>query len=466
MVPSDSELDPSGSESDGDAFAGDTVRDDGMSQRDAGRSSHAAMKSLEGCNGQQTLAQELWSQLQASLGSGELSHHLQPKQRLLAESVHLRFNTNKSRLGLTRYARDGGPPVIELSLAFLQHATRECIYATLLHEATHALVGHGYGHGPTWQALNRQLGGDGQRCAQQTEATQAVRTRQQTAYPFELRCTGNEDHKRYPRTRTSNRRFLCGECGETLAFWHKNTAERVPVDELLHGTKRCRERKYVFFCPAGCPTTYSKCRLTPGQQYFCRTCKTALFCNQQEMYEKSKQDCYELRCPKDPNHQRYRKARVTATEYRCRACKKENVTSLLEYWTLNPERKLVLEEKGANLKRRQETDDSRGASAEIRQRKTGDANSSTEAGTASHLEDRSAAGFAEAVAKWNSNRRRPPVETSWFGCEVSFYQQTYIVDGLAPKATKNCMLLREKASGKMRVASPEQVRDAIKSVTD
>lgn len=58
------------------------------------------------------------------------------------------------RLGQTRFSQR----TIGLTRSFVQLNEWDVIRVTVRHEAAHALVGPGYGHGPVWKRKARELG--------------------------------------------------------------------------------------------------------------------------------------------------------------------------------------------------------------------------------------------------------------------------------------------------------------------
>lgn len=73
----------------------------------------------------------------------------------------LTFNNRKAALGLCSYTKKE----VQISRHFLKLRSYEEILNTVSHEVAHALVGSKEGHGPRWVRLHKQLGGNGERCA-------------------------------------------------------------------------------------------------------------------------------------------------------------------------------------------------------------------------------------------------------------------------------------------------------------
>lgn len=67
----------------------------------------------------------------------------------------------KRRYGYCRYKTK----TISVSPRLLNHASKEQIIDTVLHEVAHALVGPGYGHGHVWKNMARKLGANPKACA-------------------------------------------------------------------------------------------------------------------------------------------------------------------------------------------------------------------------------------------------------------------------------------------------------------
>ena len=59
--------------------------------------------------------------------------------------------------------KGGLPYEIVLSLPFFANEAND-LHRTTTHEAAHIVAGIGVGHGPTWKAIHRQMGGKGDRC--------------------------------------------------------------------------------------------------------------------------------------------------------------------------------------------------------------------------------------------------------------------------------------------------------------
>ena len=70
-----------------------------------------------------------------------------------------RFNTNKRRHGVCKHSRNE----IGLSIYALPLGV-DSVRNTIRHEAAHALVGGGHGHGPVWKHKARELGAAPQAC--------------------------------------------------------------------------------------------------------------------------------------------------------------------------------------------------------------------------------------------------------------------------------------------------------------
>lgn len=70
------------------------------------------------------------------------------------------FNLNRVRGAVCWF--DGRR--IEVSVSYCHRETPARVKITIIHEITHAIVGHDHGHDPIWTATNLRLGGDGKRC--------------------------------------------------------------------------------------------------------------------------------------------------------------------------------------------------------------------------------------------------------------------------------------------------------------
>ena len=77
-----------------------------------------------------------------------------------------KFDRAIRRAGLTSYASR----TISMSLPLVRSMEAVEVRNTLLHEIAHAMVGAGYGHGPTWRRQALAIGCNAQRCISLTDA--------------------------------------------------------------------------------------------------------------------------------------------------------------------------------------------------------------------------------------------------------------------------------------------------------
>ncbi len=98
---------------------------------------------------------------------------LMAQHGLTANGWRFRLNSNRSRLGVCKFARAKGRGIfrtvipvkrIELSVHHALKDSVEEVTDTILHEIAHALVGTGKGHGPEWKRVAREIGCKAQRC--------------------------------------------------------------------------------------------------------------------------------------------------------------------------------------------------------------------------------------------------------------------------------------------------------------
>jgi hypothetical protein len=81
----------------------------------------------------------------------------------MLELVPIRVSGRMTRAaGMVRF-RGGSPFEIALSLPFFADEANN-LRNTVTHEAAHAVAGHAAGHGPTWKAIHRAMGGTAKRC--------------------------------------------------------------------------------------------------------------------------------------------------------------------------------------------------------------------------------------------------------------------------------------------------------------
>jgi hypothetical protein len=77
------------------------------------------------------------------------------------------------------------PKEIVLSLPFFADEAND-LHATTTHEAAHIVAGHAAGHGPTWRAIHRSMGGKGKRC--HTMSLSEGYTRRRRTQPVGVFC--------------------------------------------------------------------------------------------------------------------------------------------------------------------------------------------------------------------------------------------------------------------------------------
>jgi predicted SprT family Zn-dependent metalloprotease len=83
-----------------------------------------------------------------------VSHHL------AGQGWRIGWNTNKSRMGVCKYATK----TLEFSSILMKEVSNEEAINTILHEIAHALMGPGHDHSAAWAAQHRAIGGNGKRC--------------------------------------------------------------------------------------------------------------------------------------------------------------------------------------------------------------------------------------------------------------------------------------------------------------
>jgi len=81
-----------------------------------------------------------------------------------------KFDRSVRRAGLTSYTNKS----IQLSRAMTPNLSDMEVRNTLLHEIAHAMVGPGYGHGPTWRRQALAIGCSADRCITLTDAQRVV----------------------------------------------------------------------------------------------------------------------------------------------------------------------------------------------------------------------------------------------------------------------------------------------------
>lgn len=124
---------------------------------------------------------------------------VEAKATLAQHNLHgwrFRFNTNKRRRGVCRYAERS----VEVSVGVCLEGI-EAVRKVLAHEIAHALVGHGHGHDAVWQRKSLELGGGAERCGM----TMLIEA------PYVGKCPGDHVHKRFKAPR-GNRRQSCSAC--------------------------------------------------------------------------------------------------------------------------------------------------------------------------------------------------------------------------------------------------------------
>jgi hypothetical protein len=101
-----------------------------------------------------------------------LANEAMAKHGLTDKGWRFRLNTNRSRLGVCKFAKTRGRgmfrtvvPVkrIEISIHCIAMGF-DTFNDTLLHEIAHALAGPEAKHGPVWRAIAREIGCTAQRC--------------------------------------------------------------------------------------------------------------------------------------------------------------------------------------------------------------------------------------------------------------------------------------------------------------
>lgn len=127
---------------------------------------------------------------------------------------HFAFDRAKTSLGKCNHTRK----TIYLSRPFLAHVSEYELRDTILHEIAHALVGHGAGHGPKWQAMCRKVGADPRR----TKATDTS-----PAGAWRAVCPNGHETTMH---RAPGRVRSCGKCSPVfnknyLYTWFKNGRE-------------------------------------------------------------------------------------------------------------------------------------------------------------------------------------------------------------------------------------------------
>ena len=135
---------------------------------------------------------------------------------LMAEhglSWNFRWDRAKKRAGQTNFTTR----TITLSKHLTQLCTEEQVRHTILHEIAHALVGHGHGHGPVWQAKAKELGTSPRRCTGPDFPVADA--------PWQGTCSAGHVHARYRRPK---RPLSCGRCSRTFSEKHLLTWNYVP----------------------------------------------------------------------------------------------------------------------------------------------------------------------------------------------------------------------------------------------
>ncbi|MCY4431532.1 MAG: SprT family zinc-dependent metalloprotease [Rhodospirillales bacterium] len=107
------------------------------------------------------------------------------------------FDGAKTRAGACHYTKRR----IQLARRYCEHATREQIDDTILHEIAHALAGHQAKHGPKWKAIARSIGCSAVRCHDVTF----------TPPKYLVECP-NGCFTPHPRQRRPRRSIVCRKC--------------------------------------------------------------------------------------------------------------------------------------------------------------------------------------------------------------------------------------------------------------
>jgi predicted SprT family Zn-dependent metalloprotease len=111
------------------------------------------------------------------------------------------FDRAVRRLGVCNYRTQ----TIGLSKQLTALNDEDRVRNTILHEIAHALVGSGHGHDYVWQAKARQIGCDGQRCADAKDL--ALPTA-----PWVGTCPGCGKTTTRHRLTKAARTLACGRC--------------------------------------------------------------------------------------------------------------------------------------------------------------------------------------------------------------------------------------------------------------
>lgn len=139
--------------------------------------------------------------------------------------------------GSCKYERDSTAPGgvrCRLITVTRHHKTKLALYGTLRHETAHAIAGWLYGpktgHGTRWQRIDKQLGGDGERCHDGTDNTIDERAK--------------ERKEKYA--------VACGDCGWTKPYMrrgkvYKEVSKSEARDHYRHGYRcpKCKSNNLV-----------------------------------------------------------------------------------------------------------------------------------------------------------------------------------------------------------------------------
>ena len=111
---------------------------------------------------------------------------LAPQYPVLA-NLPIRISTRMTRAAGRASWRGGIPVEITLSLPFFADEAND-LHRTVTHEAAHIVAGHAAGHGPTWKAVHRSMGGKGDRCHTMSLAEGFKHTPRKRAPRVEVTC--------------------------------------------------------------------------------------------------------------------------------------------------------------------------------------------------------------------------------------------------------------------------------------
>lgn len=125
------------------------------------------------------------------------------------QHLTLRWDRGRNRLGSTRFIF-GKAIEITLSRYMFEHLSDKERWNTLTHEAAHALLPHSEGHSRAWQQKHRELGGDGQRCAD-------VSVRED-AYKWVGTCPNGHTIKRHQKSK----KMYMVSCSKCDPRWNAN----------------------------------------------------------------------------------------------------------------------------------------------------------------------------------------------------------------------------------------------------